>query len=130
MKFTVIILFFIASLSFAQHQEVSWDIISTSPKDHSILHHPETNILIKNRVKLNIADLKESYSFELYGSKSSNHKIDFTISNYQTALVLHPIRAFENNETVQLKIINKSSNELVLALSFKTSPKAINSFSV
>ena len=40
MKFTVIILFFIASLSFAQHQEVSWDIISTIPKDHSILHHP------------------------------------------------------------------------------------------
>ena len=75
-----------------------------------ILIYLKTNILIKNRVKLNIADLNESYSFELYGSKSSNHKIDFTISNNQTALVLHPTRAFENNETVQLKIINKSSN--------------------
>ena len=125
MKFTAIILLFYTGLSFAQNQEVSWDIISTSPKDHSILHHPETNILIKNRVKMNIADLKESYSFELNGSKSSNHKIDFTISNNETDLVLHPIRAFENNETVQLKIINKSSNELELALSFKTSPKAI-----
>ena len=64
MKFTVIILFFISSLSFAQHQEVSWDIISTSPKDHSILHHPKTNILIKNRLKLNITELKERYIFE------------------------------------------------------------------
>ena len=44
MKFTAIILLFFTGLSFAQNQEVSWDIISTSPKDHSILHHPETNI--------------------------------------------------------------------------------------
>ena len=101
MKFIAVILLFMESFSFAQNQDFRWDIISISPKDNSILHHPRTNILIKNSVKLNIIELKKRHIFELYGSKSGYHKIDLSISNNQTALVLNHIIAFEYNERVQ-----------------------------
>ena len=128
-RFTYLVsLIFLVSQLSAQHTLDNSTITSTSPKDQSFLHRPQTSILIKSTQKLDLDKIHELYSAEIVGSQSGIHAFNISLSDNKKALVFNPKVEFDLGEQVVFNLKRKSDEYLIMNITFAITSNNTSSY--
>ncbi len=87
--------------------ENNFDLVYYSPKNNSYLHNPSTFILIRNKEKIEIKDLKANLHLSIIGSKSYKHNYNFKMADDHKTIIIDPVRDFDIGERVDVEIYYK-----------------------
>jgi len=116
-KKILFLLVFLPLFGSAENPEINWQILSTSPKNNSILHYPSTNILIRNKSIIENDAIKE-LDFNITGDISGFHDYDIKLGMDQKTIIINPKANFNYSEKVSCFVRINNEDKLILFLSF------------
>lgn len=93
----------IAILSVQYSLEAQSKLIYNSPINNSVMHNPETEVILRFNNEINKQTLMKS-CFNLSGSISGNHSYEYVNTTFQNTIILKPNQAFYLNEIVSLSL--------------------------
>ena len=112
-------------ISFGQNLEINWEIIYTSPKNNSILHYPNTNIVIKSKFIIDNETL-EKLDFNIIGDISGHHDYDMQLALDQRTIIIIPKVQFDYSEKVSCMLRMKNEEKIILSLLFSITSNQID----
>ena len=95
------VLFLIVTNLFLKSASAQFQYISPVPG--SVLHHPETNIILRNGNLVATSTIKPEY-FTVSGAVSGHHEVSLMLADDGKTILLQPVVAFSHDEEVTVTV--------------------------